>query len=38
MTERNRTTETRKNQNAWRKRKVTNTWEYWKWTPSNKQR
>ena len=33
---RNRTTKARKNQNTRRKRKPTNTWEYWKLTPPNK--
>ena len=35
---RNRTTKSRKNQNARKKRKLTNTWEYWKRTPSSKRR
>ena len=32
------TAKSRKNQNAWKKRKPTITWEYWKLTPSNKWR
>ena len=33
--ERNGNTKSRKNLNARRKKKRTNTWEYWKLTPSN---
>ena len=33
---RNKTTISRKNQNAWKKRKLINSREYWKWMPSNK--
>ena len=36
--ERNRTAKSEKHQNTWRKKKITSSWEYWKWTLSNKQR